>query len=178
MLLSFWYFFNMYLNLLGAGKIQHRKVFFCWIVIFLLGCGVYFYVSLNMGGVFYFFWLPHVCQSRAGFVWTRILSCKLWRMSVLKFHWDVKEEAAESRNAAGLWLSSFLKERANHLCVNLSVLIYNSTPVGIIPAPLPRNWQGKCKRRPSMYPSGILRDCSLPRISKMFSVDPFLCAIF
>lgn len=170
----------MYLNLLGAEKIQHRKVFFCWIAIFLLGHGVYSYVPLNMGGVLYFFWLPHVCQSRAGFVWTRILSCNLWRVSVLKFPWDMKEEAADSRNAAGLWLSSFLKDWAHHLSVSLSVLIYSSTPVGFIPAPLPRNWQGKCRSSPSMgtRETEALLLPSLQRISEMPSVDPFLCAIF
>lgn len=104
-----------------------------------------------MGGVFYFFWIPHICQSRAGFVRTRILSCNFRRMSVLKFHWEMKEEPADSRNAVELWLSSVLKDWANHPSVNLSVLIYNSTPVGFIPAPLPSKWhKGKCRSNPSM----------------------------
>lgn len=148
----------------------------------MLGCGVYFYVSLNMGGVFYFFWIPHVFQGRAGFVRTRILSCNFSRMSVLKFHWDMKEEPADNRNAAGLWLSSFLKDWANHLSVSLSVLIYDSTPVGFIPVPVPRNWHVKENARAAPpRVTGILRHCCYPLFKgsqEMPSVDPFLFAIF
>lgn len=161
------------------GKIPHRRVLLYWIIIFLLGCGFYFCVCLNLGGVSYFSWIPHVCQSTACLSGQEFYHTFGECLSFLKHHSEAKEESVDS---IGLCLSSFLKDWAN-LSVNLSVLIYNSTPVGFIPAPLPSNWHvnENARATPPPWVIGILRHCCYLLFKgslEMPSIDPFLYAIF
>lgn len=160
-----------------CGKIQHRRVFWCWIIIALFGHGFHFCVCFNLGGVL--FLCNSSCLSEQGmFVRTRILSY-LWTMSI--FHSEVKEESVDSEYSIRLCLSSFLKDWTN-LSVNLSVLIYNSTPLGFIPAPLPSNWHvNENARATPPWVIGIARHCChllFKGSLELLSIDPFLYAIF
>lgn len=166
------------------GKIQHRRVFFCWIIFFFLGWWVLFLCWLKCGGSLLFLLNSSYSSEQGMFVKTRILS-SFRRTSVLKHQWEVKEESLDSGYSIGLSLPSSLKDWAN-LSVSLSVLSYNSTPLGFIPAPLPSNWRVNENARATSPPRPpwvivLLRHCCyrLFKVSlEMPSIDPFLYASF
>lgn len=138
-------------------------LFLCW---FLVLC------CLKRGGSLLFLLNSSCLLEQGMFVKTRSLS-SFWRLSILKHQSEVKEESLKSEYSTGLCLPSSLKDRAN-LSVNLSVLIYNSTPLGFIPAPLPSNWRVNENARataPTPQPMGnsateTLLLSSLQRISR------------